>query len=142
MTEKPNHLDPQETSLGSDSSDSVQQTTVPVGEPIANPTPCEGSFAIGEGDTSVLETLSQTLDCVPHVVLRGATEQRSRPALRSAAQGVPNRSAGGRYELHGEIARGGMGAILLGRDTDLGRDLAVKVLLDSHKHNREVVQRF
>jgi serine/threonine protein kinase/WD40 repeat protein/tetratricopeptide (TPR) repeat protein len=47
-----------------------------------------------------------------------------------------------RYTLLGEIARGGMGAILKGRDADLGRDLAIKVLLDAHKDNPEVVQRF
>lgn len=35
-----------------------------------------------------------------------------------------------------------MGAILKGRDTDLGRDLAIKVLLDSHKDNPDVIQRF
>ena len=29
-----------------------------------------------------------------------------------------------------------------GRDTDLGRDLAIKVLLDSHKDKPEVIQRF
>jgi WD40 repeat protein/tetratricopeptide (TPR) repeat protein/tRNA A-37 threonylcarbamoyl transferase component Bud32 len=47
-----------------------------------------------------------------------------------------------RYTLLGEIARGGMGAILKGRDADLGRDLAIKILLDAHKDNPEVVQRF
>jgi serine/threonine protein kinase len=35
-----------------------------------------------------------------------------------------------------------MGAILKGRDIDLGRDLAIKVLLDQHKDKPEVVQRF
>ncbi len=35
-----------------------------------------------------------------------------------------------------------MGAILKGRDTDLGRDLAIKVLLDSHKDRPDVIQRF
>ncbi len=35
-----------------------------------------------------------------------------------------------------------MGAILKGRDTDLGRDLAIKVLLDAHKNKPQVVQRF
>ena len=47
-----------------------------------------------------------------------------------------------RYTLLGEIARGGMGAILKGHDVDLGRDLAIKILLDAHKDNPEVVQRF
>src|SRR5262249_57988263 len=45
-------------------------------------------------------------------------------------------------QLHGEIAHGGMGAILKGRDTDLGRDLAVKVLLETHKGKTELAQRF
>src|SRR5262249_54639445 len=35
-----------------------------------------------------------------------------------------------------------MGAILKGRDTDLGRDLAVKVLLEAHLGKPEVVRRF
>lgn len=35
-----------------------------------------------------------------------------------------------------------MGAVLRGRDTDLGRDLAIKVLLDEHKTKPEVIQRF
>jgi tetratricopeptide (TPR) repeat protein/tRNA A-37 threonylcarbamoyl transferase component Bud32 len=48
----------------------------------------------------------------------------------------------GRYRLMGEIARGGMGAILKGRDLDLGRDLAVKVILDEHRDQPEMVRRF
>jgi serine/threonine-protein kinase len=47
-----------------------------------------------------------------------------------------------RYELHGEIARGGMGAVLKGRDVDLGRDIALKVLLESHAGRTELLQRF
>ena len=35
-----------------------------------------------------------------------------------------------------------MGAVLKGRDIDLGRDLAVKVLLEQHRDNPELVRRF
>jgi serine/threonine-protein kinase len=54
----------------------------------------------------------------------------------------PKEQTGDRYRLDGEIARGGMGAVLRGRDVDLGRDLAVKVLLEKHANRPEVVQRF
>jgi serine/threonine-protein kinase len=47
-----------------------------------------------------------------------------------------------RLQLFGEIARGGMGAVLRGRDPDLGRELAVKVLLDGHRNNPELIGRF
>jgi serine/threonine-protein kinase len=47
-----------------------------------------------------------------------------------------------RLQLVGEIARGGMGAVLKGRDTDLGRDVAVKVLLEKHTGRPELAQRF
>lgn len=45
-------------------------------------------------------------------------------------------------QLLGEIARGGMGAVLEGHDPDLGRDLAVKVLLESHKASNVMVGSF
>lgn len=48
----------------------------------------------------------------------------------------------GRYELKNEIARGGMGAIVIGHDNILSRDLAIKVLLDSHSDNPEILKRF
>jgi serine/threonine-protein kinase len=44
--------------------------------------------------------------------------------------------------LFGEIARGGMGAILNGRDVALGRDLAVKILLEKHRDKPALIRRF
>ncbi len=60
---------------------------------------------------------------------------------RSDAMPTPF-EAGDRYQLSGEIARGGMGAVLRGRDVDLGRDLAVKVLLEKYAARPEVIRRF
>jgi tetratricopeptide (TPR) repeat protein len=51
-------------------------------------------------------------------------------------------AAAGRNLLFDEIGRGGMGAVFKGRDTELGRELAVKVLLDEHRGRPELVRRF
>lgn len=47
-----------------------------------------------------------------------------------------------RYRILGEVARGGMGAVLRGVDNDLGREIAVKVILERHAERRELLQRF
>ena len=62
----------------------------------------------------------------------GRWSGRDRPEMPATPEG-----SWGRYQLQGEIARGGMGAIIKGRDVDLGRDLAIKVLLESHQGNPE-----
>src|SRR5262249_32012204 len=60
---------------------------------------------------------------------------------KSDAMPAPEQT-GDRYQLSGEIARGGMGAVLRGRDIDLGRDLAVKVLLEKYANRPEIARRF
>jgi serine/threonine-protein kinase len=78
----------------------------------------------------------------PHVLLRELPDELE-PLLKPRSVTIPHHGASaGRFQLHGEIARGGMGAVLKCRDVDLGRDLAVKVLLESHQRSPEVVRRF
>jgi len=99
------------------------------------------SAVIGNAGHSVLKRLAQLIP-VTHVALRESFGEGDDPILRPKSPEMPPRDSESRFRLDGEIARGGMGAILKGRDTDLGRDLAIKVLLDQHKDKPEVVQRF
>jgi len=96
------------------------------------------------GTISFLHAFSASLPPGQHVQLRqpvdeaiASSEQAGRRESVSASTMSP-----GRYELLGEIGRGGMGTILKGRDIDLGRDIAVKLILQSHGDRPEVLQRF
>jgi serine/threonine-protein kinase len=78
----------------------------------------------------------------PRVRLHDLDEEEPLVRPRSPAMPATPEGTWGRYQLQGEIARGGMGAVIKGRDVDLGRDLAIKVLLESHRGNSQVVRRF
>lgn len=99
------------------------------------------AVVVGGKNHSVLKSLGKQLSQVPNVTLRATPDEASQGVNTSSGQ-VSDAGNGSRYELHGEIARGGMGAIIKGRDADLGRELAIKVLLDSHKAHPEIIQRF
>ncbi len=79
-------------------------------------------------------------DAFNGVTLAG-TDAGPFPLLTASGREVKNGSAG-RYQLLGEIARGGMGSVHRGHDPDLGRDLAFKVLLDHHRDRSDLVDRF
>jgi serine/threonine-protein kinase len=92
---------------------------------------------------SVLKALAATSPVAPSIHLRDPALEAATPAVCTSSDELPTgMDAGGRLQLLGEIGRGGMGAILKGRDIDLGRDIAVKVLLETHQGKTELVQRF
>jgi serine/threonine-protein kinase len=91
---------------------------------------------------SVLSELRSSLGPLRPVLLREA-EGESAHVVKPNSDAMPaTEETGDRYQLQGEIARGGMGAVLRGRDVDLGRDLAIKVLLEKHAHRPDVARRF
>ncbi len=99
------------------------------------------AIVVASAGHSVLKALGQMIH-LRSVALREAVAEGADPVVRPNSAQMPDRGSDSRYQLQGEIARGGMGAILKGRDTDLGRDLAIKVLLDQHKDRPDVIQRF
>jgi serine/threonine-protein kinase len=85
----------------------------------------------------------QALAAASRVQLRDAEGEAPTPVAQANSDNLPRGlDPAGQLQVLGEIARGGMGAVLKGRDTRLGRDLAVKVLLETHQGKTELVQRF
>jgi tetratricopeptide (TPR) repeat protein/tRNA A-37 threonylcarbamoyl transferase component Bud32 len=102
------------------------------------------TILFGPASSSVLAAFGEEFGNIPPVLLRDAdSASEPGPVIRPSSDEIPDpaqRSA--RLQLFGEIARGGMGAVLKGRDADLGRDLAVKILLESHRDKPEMIRRF
>ena len=89
----------------------------------------------------VLDTIAQSIGPVPHVLLRDtAPGEEPWPIVKKP--GADDADTSIRYRIDGEIARGGMGAVLKGRDPDLGRDVALKVLREDLRENGDMVRRF
>jgi serine/threonine-protein kinase len=104
----------------------------------------EVTIALEPASSSILAEIADSVGGIPHVLLRDSdVETDPAPILKPSSSEMPELSERpDKYQLFGEIARGGMGAVLRGRDVDLGRELAVKVLLEAHKDKPELVKRF
>lgn len=103
--------------------------------------PDSGGLPIG---ASVLRALGAGLHGLQPVVLRDtdAAATHVHPALPGSTELPDAGEPQERLVLQSEIARGGMGAVWKGADTDLGREVAVKVLLQTHHGKTELLQRF
>jgi serine/threonine-protein kinase len=95
----------------------------------------------GEGDRPPdrAATAAQTPTLAP-APTRDEESPTAPRGLKAPSVAVPAQA--GRYEILGEIASGGMGVVLYGRDGELGRDLAVKVLNASAGAQARLRERF
>jgi serine/threonine-protein kinase len=89
----------------------------------------------------VFETIAASVGALPRVLLQD-TDGGPEPPLHVPGGADADGSSGTRYRIDGEIARGGMGQVLRGRDPDLGRDVAIKVLREDFRDDAEMVRRF
>jgi hypothetical protein len=89
-----------------------------------------------QGDSDLLGSTGAEARADPE---RPAAEPATSPEQRPAQ--MPTEQVG-RYHVLGEIGRGGMGTVLRSRDPELGRDLALKLMLGDCADRPEAVQRF
>ncbi len=71
--------------------------------------------------------LGQRLRPLP-TAMRSATAPVATQPPRAAAAGQPDRATLGRYHIERELGRGAMGAVYLGRDPKIGRQVAIKTM--------------
>src|SRR5271157_132406 len=102
------------------------------------------TITFGPASSSVLASFGKAFGNIPPVLLRDADSSTDPgPVIPPSSPETPDPSErSARLQLFGEIARGGLGAVFKGRDCDLGRDLAVKILPESHRDKPEMIRRF
>jgi eukaryotic-like serine/threonine-protein kinase len=89
------------------------------------------------------DELGTSLCGAPNVFLRDVADGDEGAATESG-QGLPDSVpvVVGRYRLHSRIGGGGMGEVFRGRDLDLGREVALKVLREECAKNANLARRF
>ncbi len=104
--------------------------------------PLDAGLAAGFGGQRVtaLHAIERAAGvAVTRISLRDSSPSRAPGATEAASTEVAGRA---NYRVEGELARGGMGVLLRGRDVDLGREVALKVLREDLASRPEIVQRF
>ena len=111
--------------------------------------PIDAGLAAGFGarselpSPSVLRALAEHEGFDAGVSLPEAESEAFAPLvspLSKAGTDLPRTS--GKYQLLGEIGRGGVGVVLKGHDMDLGRDVAIKLMHEKHRGNAGLLERF
>jgi len=89
---------------------------------------------------SVLQSLEDLGASAASIYMRKAEDTPSPVTVRRDEAGRAEDDS--HYQILGEIARGGIGIVYRGRDKDLNRDIAIKVLRRDYAQRPDVVQRF
>ena len=89
---------------------------------------------------SVLANIGRLHGGVSSVLLREPGEEVAPVLVRRPGPGSVGDDS--RYQVLGEIARGGIGLVFKCRDKDLNREVALKVLRPEYAEREDVVQRF
>ncbi|MEZ6036342.1 MAG: tetratricopeptide repeat protein [Planctomycetota bacterium] len=93
-------------------------------------TPAPGQPDSSGNSASILQRLGQVIGARPSVALRGGSEHEQ--AGR----------ASGKYVIADELGHGGVGTVFRGRDTDLGREVAMKFLHERYRDDPAILHRF
>ncbi len=99
------------------------------------------AWSEGQPHQSVLEALKASLGEVPRVLLRETGDEDQRAESGSSSSDPPYDTIG-RYRIESRIDQGGMGEVFRGRDTELGRQIAVKILREEYREHPELARRF